>query len=84
MVHEIATGKRSWEDARRIERLLFEVPESGTEDLDESVLRGLLSHGKSSLPDERSDRMLSFGNVLAPEPYKDRFDDYCGNTTWPL
>lgn len=61
MVHEIATGKRSWEDARRIsqestvaynlgrsapyaERVLFEVPESGTEDLDESVLSGAVLH----------------------------------------
>src|SRR5688572_17735639 len=51
MVHEIATGKRTWEDARTIseestvaynlgrsapygERLLFEVPQEGTEDLD--------------------------------------------------
>lgn len=57
MVHEIATGKRSWEDARRIsqestvaynlgrsapyaERLLFEVPQEGTEDLDVSTISG--------------------------------------------
>jgi len=61
LVHEIATGKRSWEDARRIsrentvaynlgrsapyaERLLFEVPESGTEDLDASELTGAVLH----------------------------------------
>jgi hypothetical protein len=53
MVHEIVTGKRTYEDARRTseqntvaynlgraapyaERLLFEVPRGGTEDLDES------------------------------------------------
>jgi len=57
MVHEIATGKRNWEDARRIsqestvaynlgrstpyaERLLFEPPQEGTEDLDESAISG--------------------------------------------
>jgi hypothetical protein len=57
MVHEISTGKRTWEDARRIsqestvaynlgreapyaERLLFEVPTEGTEDLDESAVSG--------------------------------------------
>lgn len=61
MVHEIATEKRSWEDARRIsqestvaynlgrsapyaERLLFEVPQGGTEDLDESVLTEAILH----------------------------------------
>jgi len=57
MVHEIVTGKRSWEDARRIsqestvaytigrsapyaERLLFEPPQEGTEDLDEGGISG--------------------------------------------
>ena len=57
MVHEIVTGKRTWEDARRIseestvaynlgrsapyaERLLFEVPQEGTEDLDEGGISG--------------------------------------------
>jgi hypothetical protein len=55
MVHEIVTGKRTYEDARRTseqntvaynlgraapyaERLLFEVPRGGTEDLDESYI----------------------------------------------
>jgi hypothetical protein len=59
MVHEIATGKRTWEDARRIsqestvaynlgrsapyaERLLFEVPDEGTEDLDEGGVSGAI------------------------------------------
>src|SRR5215216_1752747 len=59
MVHEIATGKRTWEDARRIsqestvaynlgrsapyaERLLFEPPQEGTEDLDESAISGAI------------------------------------------
>lgn len=59
MVHEIATGKRTWEDARRIseestvaynlgreapyaERLLFEVPQEGTEDLDEGSVSGAI------------------------------------------
>ena len=59
MVHEIVTGKRSVEDARKTstentvaynlgraapyaERLLFEVPRGGTEDLDESMIGGAL------------------------------------------
>src|ERR687884_2080456 len=57
MVHEIVTGKRTVEEARKIavestvaynlggsapyaERLLFEVPQGGTEDLDESMISG--------------------------------------------
>jgi hypothetical protein len=61
MVHEIVTGKRTWEDARRIseestvaynmgrsapyaERLLFEVPQEGTEDLDEGGVSGAILH----------------------------------------
>jgi hypothetical protein len=57
MVHEIVTGKRTLEDARKTstentvaynlgrsapyaERLLFDVPHGGTEDLDESMLAG--------------------------------------------
>jgi hypothetical protein len=57
MVHEIATGKRTWQEAREIsthntvaynigrnapyaERLLFEVPQGGTEDLDEGMISG--------------------------------------------
>jgi len=61
MVHEIATGKRTWEDARRIsqestvaynlgrsapyaERLLFEPPQEGTEDLDEGAVSGAILH----------------------------------------
>ena len=57
MVHEIATGKRTVEEARKIavestvaynlgrsapyaERLLFEVPRGGTEDLDKSEISG--------------------------------------------
>lgn len=59
MVHEIVTGKRTWEDARRIsqestvaynlgrsapyaERLLFEPPQEGTEDLDEGAVSGAI------------------------------------------
>jgi hypothetical protein len=59
MVHEIVTGKRTVEEARKTavestvaynlgrsapyaERLLFEVPQGGTEDLDESMLSGPL------------------------------------------
>ena len=59
MVHEIVTGKRTVEDARKTavestvaynlgrsapyaERLLFEVPQGGTEDLDKSMLSGPL------------------------------------------
>jgi hypothetical protein len=59
MAHEIATGKRSWEDARRVsqestvaynlgrsapyaERLLFEVPDEGTEDIDVSAISGAI------------------------------------------
>src|SRR5918911_5038408 len=57
MVHEIITGKRSYEEAREIsqqntvaynmgraapyaERILFEVPQGGTEDLDRSAISG--------------------------------------------
>ncbi|MDP8991482.1 MAG: hypothetical protein M3N31_00225 [Actinomycetota bacterium] len=57
MVHEIATGKRSVDEARETtaqntvaytmgrnapycERLLFEVPSGGTEDLDETMIAG--------------------------------------------
>lgn len=57
MVHEIATGKRTVDDARQTtvqntiaytlgrnapyaERLLFDVPEGGTQDLDESMASG--------------------------------------------
>ena len=59
MVHEIVTGKRTVEEARRIseestvaynlgrsapyaERLLFDVPQGGTEDLDESEISGAI------------------------------------------
>jgi hypothetical protein len=59
MVHEIVTGNRTVEDARRIsventvaynlgrkapyaERLLFEVPEGGTEDLDKGEVSGAI------------------------------------------
>ena len=59
MVHEIVTGKRTVEDARKTavestvaynlgrsapyaERLLFEVPQGGTEDLDESMISGAI------------------------------------------
>lgn len=59
MVHEIVTGKRTWEEAREVstqntvaynigrnapyaERLLFEVPQGGTEDLDESMITGAM------------------------------------------
>ena len=59
MVHEIVTGKRTYEEARRIsqestvaynlgrsapyaERLLFDVPQGGTEDLDKSEISGAI------------------------------------------
>jgi hypothetical protein len=59
MVHEIVTGKRTVEEARKTsvestvaynmgrsapyaERLLFEVPRGGTEDLDESMISGAI------------------------------------------
>ncbi|MBD0372708.1 MAG: hypothetical protein ICV60_17820 [Pyrinomonadaceae bacterium] len=59
MVHEIVTGKRTVEDARKTavestvaynlgrsapyaERLLFEVPQGGTEDLDKSEVSGAI------------------------------------------
>lgn len=60
MVHEIVTGKRTVDDARRIaventvaynlgrsapyaERLLFDVPDGGTEDLDISMISGAIA-----------------------------------------
>jgi hypothetical protein len=59
LVHEIVTGKRTVEEARRVaventvaynlgrsapyaERLLFEVPQGGTEDLDHSEISGAI------------------------------------------
>src|SRR5437868_14666129 len=59
MVHEIVTGKRTFEEARKIavestvaynlgrsapyaERILFEVPQGGTEDLDKSEISGAI------------------------------------------
>jgi len=61
MVHEIVTGKRTVDEARRIstentvaynlgraapyaEKLLFDVPQGGTEDLDVSMISGPLAH----------------------------------------
>jgi hypothetical protein len=61
MVHEIVTGKRTAEEARKIstentvaynlgrnapyaEKLLFEVPRGGTEDLDVSMVFGPIAH----------------------------------------
>jgi hypothetical protein len=61
MVHEIVTGKRTVEEARKIstentvaynlgrsapyaEKLLFDVPRGGTEDLDVSMVSGPLAH----------------------------------------
>ncbi|MBM3946909.1 MAG: hypothetical protein FJ315_05870 [SAR202 cluster bacterium] len=60
MMHEIVTGKRTFEDARETsaqntvaynlgrsapyaERLLFDVPRSGTEDLDKSMIGGAIA-----------------------------------------
>lgn len=82
MVHEIVTGKRSVEEARKIstentvaynlgraapyaERLLFDVPHGGTEDLDHSMVAGPILHqagGKikdafSRGKDEATDRL---------------------------
>ena len=84
MVHEISTGKRTWEEARTIaqestvaynlgrsapyaERLLFEVPEKGTEDVDESAVSGAIlrqSSGKikdvvTRHEEEATDRLTS-------------------------
>jgi len=84
MVHEISTGKRTWEEARTIaqestvaynlgrsapyaERLLFEVPENGTEDVDESAVSGAIlrqSSGKikdvvTRHEEEATDRLTS-------------------------
>ena len=59
MVHELVTGKRTVEEARKIatestvaynlgrsapyaERILFEVPQGGTEDLDEGMVSGAI------------------------------------------
>jgi hypothetical protein len=59
MVHEIVTGKRTFEQARKIavestvaynlgrsapyaERILFEIPQGGTEDLDKSEISGAI------------------------------------------
>jgi len=59
MVHEIVTGKRTFEEARKIavestvaynlgrsapyaERILFEIPQGGTEDLDKSEISGAI------------------------------------------
>lgn len=86
MVHEIATGKRTWEDARHIseestvaynlgrsapyaERLLFEVPQEGTEDLDEggisdAVLRqagGKIKDVVTGRETEATDRVTRLG-----------------------
>jgi hypothetical protein len=84
MVHEISTGKRTWEEARTIaqestvaynlgrsapyaERLLFEVPQEGTEDADESAVSGAIlrqSGGKikdviTRREEEATDRLTS-------------------------
>jgi hypothetical protein len=59
MVHEMATGKRTWQEARETsvqntvaynlgrnapyaERLLFDVPQGGTEDLDQGMITGAM------------------------------------------
>jgi hypothetical protein len=84
MVHEISTGKRTWEEARTTaqestvaynlgrsapyaERLLFEVPQEGTEDADESAVSGAIlrqSGGKikdviTRREEEATDRLTS-------------------------
>ena len=81
MVHEIVTGKRTYEEAREIssqntvaynigreapyaERLLFEVPHGGTEDLDRGTIAGAVvqqTAGKikdvvTGRPEEATDR----------------------------
>jgi hypothetical protein len=86
MVHEIVSGKRTWEDARRIseestvayslgrsapyaERLLFEAPQEGTEDLDEggisdAILRqagGKIKDVVTGNEDEATDRVTRAG-----------------------
>src|ERR1043165_747531 len=61
IVHEIVTGKRTVEEARKLsaentvaynlgrsapyaERLLFDIPQGGTEDLDTSMISGPIAH----------------------------------------
>jgi len=86
MVHEIVTGKRTWQEARHIseestvaynlgrsapyaERLLFEVPQEGTEDLDEggisdAVLRqagGKIKDVATGREEEATDRVTHRG-----------------------
>src|SRR5215213_9453463 len=86
MVHEIVTGKRTWEEARHIseestvaynlgrsapyaEQLLFEVPQNGTEDLDEggisdAVLRqagGKIKDVVTRSEEEATDRVTQLG-----------------------
>ena len=88
MVHEIASGKRTAEEARKIavestvaynlgrsapyaERLLFEVPQGGTEDLDESMISGAVlrqAGGKikdvlTGSEDEATDRLTGKGEA---------------------
>jgi hypothetical protein len=84
MVHEISTGKRTWEEARTTaqestvaynlgrsapyaERLLFEVPQEGTEDADESAVGGAILRQSGGnikdvvrrLKEEATDRLTS-------------------------
>jgi len=86
MVHEIVTGKRTYEEARHIseestvaynlgrsapyaERLLFEVPQGGTEDLDDSSISGaILGQAAGKIKDiftggdeEATDRRTALG-----------------------
>jgi hypothetical protein len=86
MVHEIVTGKRTVEDARKTavestvaynlgrsapyaERILFDVPRGGTEDLDESMISGAVlrqTGGKikdlvTGSEDEATDRLTGTG-----------------------
>jgi hypothetical protein len=90
MVHEIVTGKRNVEDARRTacentvaynlgrsapyaERILFEVPQGGTEDLDQSMISGpilrqlarKLKDGLSGRKEEATVRLTRRGEKAA-------------------
>jgi hypothetical protein len=98
MVHEIVTGKRTFQEAREIssqntvaynmgrdapyaERLLFEVPQGGTEDLDHGTIAGavvrqaagkvkdVLTGRKEEATDRRSgaDRARSPGGDAPPD-----------------
>jgi hypothetical protein len=99
MVHEIVTGKRTFEEAREIssqntvaynigrdapyaERLLFEVPQGGTEDLDHGTIAGAVMQqaaGKvkdvlTGRKDEATDRRSGADRARSPVDDEPRDD----------